>query len=233
MKCPNCGGSNPEYRRVCEYCGTFLKRPPLTLEEEKLRDQLLSMSLGVEDLSTICFSLGIYWHELEGEPDEATRVEMLVRMLADDGRLDEVSHFLRDFRFPQGFAPLPGPYPDNMWLTYVFACQNVASMAQLQESARELANGSDAVVTALGAVLDMTTELRQSSGGLETEIEKIAGSMETLSDVSTDSKNGMMEMSVGIREIFAMIESVSDAGTQTDERVQKLESLVARFKTEG
>ena len=133
MKCPNCGGSNPEYRRVCEYCGTFLKRPPLTLEEEKLRDQLLSMSLGVEDLSTICFSLGIYWHELEGEPDEATRVEMLVRMLADDGRLDEVSHFLRDFRFPQGFAPLPGPYPDNMWLTYVFACQNVASMAQLQE----------------------------------------------------------------------------------------------------
>ena len=42
-------------------------------------------------------------------------------------------HFLRDFRFPQSYAPLPGPYPDNLWLTYVFACQNVTGMAQLQE----------------------------------------------------------------------------------------------------
>ena len=133
MTCPNCGGHNPEYRRVCEYCGTFLKRPPLTPEEEKLRHQLLSMSLGVEDLSTICFSLGIYWHELEHEPDEATRVEMMVRMLADEGRLEEVGHFLRDFRFPQSYAPLVSPYPDNLWLTYVFACQSVTTMAQLQE----------------------------------------------------------------------------------------------------
>ena len=133
MQCPNCGGTNPEYRRVCEYCGTFLKRPPLTEEEEELRNQLLSMSLGSEDLSTICFSLGLYWHELEEEPDEATRTEMMVRMLADDGRLGEVGHSLHDFRFAGSYAPLPGPYPDNMWLTYVFAVQAITSMAQLEE----------------------------------------------------------------------------------------------------
>jgi hypothetical protein len=133
ISCPNCGGSNPDYRRACEYCGTFLERPPMSPGQQGLRDQYLSMSLGAEDLSTIGFALGIDWQELEEEKDEADRVEMLVRMLADRGRVDEVAHFLRDFRFPQSYAPLPGPYPDNLWLTYVFACQNVTTMAQLQE----------------------------------------------------------------------------------------------------
>jgi hypothetical protein len=133
MKCSSCGGHNPDYRRVCAYCGAILERPPLTPEQQQLRDQFLSMSLGVEDLSTIGFALGIDWHEWEEERDEADRVEMVVRMLADQGRVDEVAHFLQDFQFPQSYAPLPGPYPDNLWLTYVFAYQNITSMAQLQE----------------------------------------------------------------------------------------------------
>jgi hypothetical protein len=86
----------------------------------------------VADFSTICFALGIDWHELVREPDEATRVEMVVRMLSEEGRLTEVARFLRDFRFPQSYAPLPRPYPDNLWLTYVYACQNVKSLDQLQ-----------------------------------------------------------------------------------------------------
>ena len=133
MTCPNCGGHNPPYRRSCIYCGTILDRPELAPDEVRLRDQLLSMSLGVADFSTICFALGIDWHELVREPDEATRVEMVVRMLSNQGRVAEVAGFLRDFRFPQSYAPLPQPYPDNLWLTYVFACQNVTTLAQLQE----------------------------------------------------------------------------------------------------
>jgi hypothetical protein len=133
MKCPNCGGHNPDYRRVCEYCSAILERPPLAPEQEQLRDQFLSMSLGSEDLFTICFALGLDWRDMEQEESEADQVEMLVRMLADLGRVDEVAHFLRDFRFPQNYPPLPGPYPDNLWLTYVFACQNIRTMDQLQE----------------------------------------------------------------------------------------------------
>lgn len=133
MKCPSCGGHNPDYRRICEYCGAVLERPPLTKEQEELRDQFLSMSLGAEDLSTIAFALDADWHEMDQEGSEDLRVEMLVRMLADQGRVNEVAHFLRDFKFPQSYAPLPGPYPDNLWLTYVFACQNVTSLAQLEE----------------------------------------------------------------------------------------------------
>jgi len=141
MKCPSCGGHNPDYKRVCAYCGAILERPPLTLEQKRLCDQFLSMSLGVEDLSTIGFALGIDWHEMEEEQDEAERVEMLVRMLADQGRVDEVAHSLQDFQFPQSYAPLPGPYPDNLWLTYVFAYQNVTSMAQLQEMCNQAGIG--------------------------------------------------------------------------------------------
>ncbi len=141
MKCPNCGGTNPDYKRACVYCGTILERPPLSTEQQRLRDQFLSMSLGTEDLATICFSLGIDGHEMDGEPDEAGRVEMLVRMLADHGRVDEVAHSLGDLRFPQSYAPLPGPYPDNLWLTYVFACQNVTRMAQLQEMCEQVGIG--------------------------------------------------------------------------------------------
>ena len=141
MKCPNCGGSNPDYRRVCGYCGTFLERPPLDAEQKDLRDQFLSMSLGVEDLSTIAFSLGIDWHEAREEPDEASRVEMLVRMLADQGRVNEVTGYLNDFKFPQNYAPLPHPYPDNLWLTYVFAYQNVTKLSQLQEMCDQVGIG--------------------------------------------------------------------------------------------
>ena len=133
MTCPNCGGHNPEYRRSCVYCGTILDRPSLTPEQVRLRDQFLSMSLGVADFSTICFALNIDWHELVREPDEATRVEMVARMLSDEGRLTEVGRFVRDFRFPQSYAPLPQPYPDNLWLTYVYACQNVTTLEQLQD----------------------------------------------------------------------------------------------------
>jgi methyl-accepting chemotaxis protein len=82
-------------------------------------------------------------------------------------------------------------------------------------------------------VLEMTEELKNSSGGLESEIENIAGSMETLALVSADSKNGMVEMSVGVDEIFSMIESVSEAGVQTADRVRDLEALVGRFRTES
>jgi hypothetical protein len=52
--------------------------------------------------------------------------------MSSEGRLNEVGGFLRDFRFPQSYPPLPGPYPDNLWLTYVFACQNVKTLDQLQ-----------------------------------------------------------------------------------------------------
>lgn len=132
MTCPNCGGHNPAYRQTCVYCGTILDRPPLNPDEAEVRDLFLSMSLGVADFSTLCFALGIDWHELVQEPDEATRVEMVTRRLSNDGRLNEVEGLLRDFRFPQSYPPLPKPYPDNLWLTYVFACQNVTTLDQLQ-----------------------------------------------------------------------------------------------------
>lgn len=133
MKCPNCGGQNPDYKRVCEYCNATLERPPLTSDQQALCDQFLSMSLGVEDLSTIGFALGVDEFEPDAEQDEGEQVEMLVRMLASQGRVREVTRSLRDLRFPQSYAPLPGPYLDNLWLTYVFACQNITSMSQFQE----------------------------------------------------------------------------------------------------
>ena len=72
MKCPSCGGHNPDYRRACEYCGGILERPRLTPEQQDLRDQFLSMSLGIEDLSTIAFALGIdafTRHEVQAQHD--------------------------------------------------------------------------------------------------------------------------------------------------------------------
>jgi hypothetical protein len=132
IQCPNCGGQNADYARMCEFCGTTLERPELTEEGKRLRDQLLGMSLGAEDFNTICFALDVDWHPFAAMSDEAGKVEMLVRQLEDQGRLDEVARFLRDFRFPQGYPPLPQPPADNLYLTYVYACQNVESLDQLQ-----------------------------------------------------------------------------------------------------
>ncbi|HSJ54137.1 MAG TPA: hypothetical protein VLC52_10380, partial [Anaerolineae bacterium] len=56
----------------------------------------------------------------------------------DEGRLDEVARFLRDFRFPTAYPPLPLAPADNLYLTYVYACQNVESLDELQDLADQV-----------------------------------------------------------------------------------------------
>jgi hypothetical protein len=132
IQCPNCGAQNADYARDCEFCGTDLARAELAGAAAALRDQLLGMSLGAEDFNTICFAMDVDWHPFAEMGDEAGKVEMLVRQLEDQGRLDEVARFVRDFRFPTSFPPLPQPPADNLYLTYVYACQNVHNLDQLQ-----------------------------------------------------------------------------------------------------
>lgn len=132
IQCPSCGAQNADYARECAYCATDLSRPELAGEAASLHDQLLGMSLGTEDFNTICFALGVDWRPFTDLSDEAGKSEMLVRQLEDQGRVDEVQRFLRDFRFPQSYPPLPTPPVDNLWLTYVYACQNVENIDQLQ-----------------------------------------------------------------------------------------------------
>lgn len=138
IQCPACGAQNPDYARECDFCGTDLERPELGGAAAELRDQLLGMSLGVEDFNTICFALKVDWHRFYELSDEAGKVEILVRQLEDEGRLDEVARFLRDFRFPPSYPPLPRPPADNLYLTYVYACQNVESLDDLQRLADQI-----------------------------------------------------------------------------------------------
>jgi hypothetical protein len=132
IQCPSCGAQNAEYARDCEFCGTDLSRPELAGAAAELRDLMLGMSLGAEDFQTICFAMGVDYRPFAAMSDEAGKVEMAVRQLEDQGRVDEATRFLRDFRFPQGYPPLPRPPADNLYLTYVYACQNVSNMDQLQ-----------------------------------------------------------------------------------------------------
>ncbi len=138
IQCPKCGAQNPAYARECVYCNTALVRPELTGATAALRDQLLGMSLGAEDFNTICFALDIDWHPFAEMEDEAGKVEMMVRQLEDQGRVTEAARFLYDFRFPQGYPPLPQPPADNLYLTYVYACQNVQSLDQLQKLVEQI-----------------------------------------------------------------------------------------------
>jgi hypothetical protein len=133
IQCPSCGAQNPDYARECAFCGSTVARPELSAGAAHLRDQLLGMSLGVEDFNTICFALEVDWQPYAEMRDEAGKVEMLARRVESDGRIKEVDQFLRDFRFPQSYPPLPTPPADNLWLTYVFACQNVKTADQLQK----------------------------------------------------------------------------------------------------
>ena len=138
IQCTNCGAQNADYARECIYCGTDLSRPELTGAAAELHNQFLGMSLGAEDFNTICFALDVDWRQFAEMTDEAGKAEMLVRKLEDEGRVDEVAQFLRDFRFPQAFPPLPEPPADNLWLTYVYACQHVETMDQLQTLADQI-----------------------------------------------------------------------------------------------
>jgi hypothetical protein len=141
IQCPACGAQNADYARACAFCGTDLARPELAGAAAELRDQLLGMSLGTEDLNTICFALDVDWHRFHELPDEAGKVEIMVRQLEDQGRVDEVARFLRDFRFPTDYPPLPLPPADNLYLTYVYACQNVDSLDELERLAGQVGIG--------------------------------------------------------------------------------------------
>lgn len=138
IQCPNCGAQNPDYARECAYCATALVRPELSPGAAHLRDQLLGMSLGAEDFNTICFALEVDWRSYAEMEEEAGKAEMLARQMESEGRIKEVDRFLRDFRFPQGYPPLSEPPADNLWLTYVFACQNVKTMDQLQQMVEQI-----------------------------------------------------------------------------------------------
>jgi hypothetical protein len=115
-----------------------MSRPDLTGDGAALRDQLLGMSLGAEDFNTICFAMDVDWRPFAVLRDEAGKTEMLVRQLEDQGRVAEVAVFLRDYRFPQSYPPLPRPPADNLWMTYVYACQNVETMDQLQDLVEQI-----------------------------------------------------------------------------------------------
>jgi len=138
IQCNSCGAQNPDYARECAFCGTALVRPELSPAAAHLRDQLLGMSLGPEDFNTICFALEVEWRSYAAMQDEAGKAEMLARQLETEGRLKEVDRFLRDFRFPQSYPPLPAPPADNLYLAYVFAVQNVQTMDQLQKLVDEI-----------------------------------------------------------------------------------------------
>jgi len=133
IQCKSCGAQNPDYARECDFCGTALERPELSAAAAHLRDQLLGMSLGAEDFNTICFALQVDWRPYTAMSDEAGKAEMLARQLETEGRLKEVDRFLRDFRFPQSYPPLPAPPADNLYLAYVFAVQNVHTIDELQK----------------------------------------------------------------------------------------------------
>lgn len=133
IQCQTCGAQNPDYARECAYCSSGLARPELTGPAAQLHQQLLGMSLGAEDFNTICFALDVDWRPFAEMTDEAGKAEMLVRQVEEQGRVDEVARFVRDLRFPQGYPPLPEPPADNLWLTYVYACQNIGSMDLLQQ----------------------------------------------------------------------------------------------------
>lgn len=138
IQCPNCGAQSADHVRECAFCGAALSRPELSSAAAHLRDQLLGMNLGAEDLNTVCFALDVDWRPFAEMTDEAGKAEMLVRQLDGQGRVAEVEHFLSDFRFPQGYPPLSRPPADNLWLTYVFACQNVKTMEQLQSLVEQI-----------------------------------------------------------------------------------------------
>jgi hypothetical protein len=133
IQCKSCGAQSQDYARECDYCGTALERPELSAAGAHVRDQLLGMSLGAEDFNTICFALLVDWRSYAAMSDEAGKAEMLARQLETEGRLTEVNRFLRDFRFPQSYPPLQAPPADNLYLTYVFAVQNVTTMDGLQQ----------------------------------------------------------------------------------------------------
>ena len=106
------------------------------------------------------------------------------------------------------------------------------SMAELQNATRELASGSSQILGSLKILLELTGEVKASSSGMDSEIEKITASMERLTLVSADAKTGMEEISVGIREVYTSAEQVSKTGIENSEGATLLEELIDRFKVD-
>jgi methyl-accepting chemotaxis protein len=105
-------------------------------------------------------------------------------------------------------------------------------MSEMRTTMRQLSEGSQEIVHSLHSLVNVTKDVRDAYGEVNTNIQSMSDSLDTVSRISGETRTGMIEVSKGVGELNASARSISDAGGHNVENISELETLIAAFRVE-
>ncbi len=105
------------------------------------------------------------------------------------------------------------------------------SMVEMKNTMQELSAGSTQILNSLENLINITSDVKESSDGMNDKVNSIGGSLKNLSQISDNVKISMEESSMGISELQETVEHVSELGSDNNENIMALEKLIIELKT--
>lgn len=105
----------------------------------------------------------------------------------------------------------------------------VDGMVEIRDAMVGLSEGGNQIDRSLSSLVQISTNVQDSSGEIRKGVASIDLLIQKLADVARETKNGMEEITTGINEINDAIHDISEAGTQNIENVIGCENLVKAF----
>jgi uncharacterized phage infection (PIP) family protein YhgE len=95
---------------------------------------------------------------------------------------------------------------------------------------KELAEGSKQILTSLSALVESTTNIKDSSTMMTGKVEEIVNNDTVIAEISGEIKNGILGIAAGLTELSASIEKFLRSCSVNALNVKRIESLTSGFK---
>ncbi len=105
-----------------------------------------------------------------------------------------------------------------------------ASMMEIRNSMHELTIGSGQINEALGELMDISTNVKESSDEMDEKVHNIHNSIKSISSISTNVREEVEEVTDVVKGLVDSVEDVSDAGEENAKSITLLDEIVGNFK---
>ncbi len=107
------------------------------------------------------------------------------------------------------------------------------SMVEMRESTRELADGSAQVIKALQFLINISTNVKESSSEMGSKIKTISQSMESVNSISKDSKKRIEKIMESIHQVSSIFDVVRTSSSKNENNISELNNIIVQFKVES
>jgi methyl-accepting chemotaxis protein len=108
-----------------------------------------------------------------------------------------------------------------------------AALTEISATMRELADGTEAVLTATGQAGQVTQSIRSDATIVASRSDDITRDMHHIREISTSVRGGIQEIGVGTQEINQMVSNLASVTRDMTDQIDLLGHSVSRFTTEA